>query len=110
MKKRIAASLWYRSVDGAIRTIAGYEAMNMIRKGQVRWLGKGDIVGQVRFIEQSSGSLRSCNYSGSRDTLPNDAYLRHLPFCRPPVCVVLPRETAARVSSVSGCRRRNLAR
>jgi len=27
----------------------------MIRKGQVRWLGKGDIVGQVRFIEQAFG-------------------------------------------------------
>jgi hypothetical protein len=24
--------------------------MNMIRKGQVRWLAKGDIVGQVAFI------------------------------------------------------------
>jgi len=24
--------------------------MNMIRKGQMRWLAKGDIVGQVAFI------------------------------------------------------------
>ena len=55
MKKRIAASLWFRSVHGAIRTIAGYEAMNMIRKGQVRWLPKGDIVGQIRFVEQLFG-------------------------------------------------------
>jgi transposase-like protein len=31
VKKRIAAGLWFRSVDGALRTIAGYEAMNMIR-------------------------------------------------------------------------------
>jgi transposase, IS6 family len=55
VKKRISASLWFRSVDGAIRTIAGYEAMNMIRKGQVRWLPKGDIVGQMRFVEQVFG-------------------------------------------------------
>jgi transposase, IS6 family len=55
LKKRIAASLWFRSVDGALRTIAGYEAMNMIRKGQVRWLAKGDVLGQVRFIEQAFG-------------------------------------------------------
>jgi transposase-like protein len=55
VKKRIAASLWFRSVDGALRTIEGYEAMNMIRKGQVRWLAKGDVVGQVRFIEQAFG-------------------------------------------------------
>ena len=55
VKKRIAASLWFRSVGGAIGTIAGYEAMNMIRKGQVRWLPKGDIVGQIRFVEQLFG-------------------------------------------------------
>ena len=55
VKKRVAASLWFRSVDGALRTIAGYEAMNMIRKGQVRWLAKGDVIGQVRFIERAFG-------------------------------------------------------
>jgi IS6 family transposase len=33
--KRIATSLWFRSVDGALRTIQGCEAMNMIRKGLV---------------------------------------------------------------------------
>ena len=27
----------------------------MIRKGQIRWLPKHDIVGQVRFIEQTFG-------------------------------------------------------
>ena len=55
VKKRTAASLWFRSVDGALRTIAGYEAMNMIRKGQVKWLAKGDVVGQARFIERVFG-------------------------------------------------------
>ncbi len=55
VKKRIAASLWFRSADGALRTIAGYEAMNMIRKGQVRWLAKGDVVGQVQFVERLFG-------------------------------------------------------
>jgi hypothetical protein len=54
-KKRTAASLWFRSVAGASRTIAGYKAMNMIRKGQVRWLAKGDVLGQVRFIEPAFG-------------------------------------------------------
>jgi transposase, IS6 family len=29
----------------------GYEAMHMIRKGQVRWLSKNDIAAQVRFIQ-----------------------------------------------------------
>ncbi|MGI8962301.1 MAG: IS6 family transposase, partial [Bryobacteraceae bacterium] len=37
--------------DGAQRTIQGYEAMHMIRKGQVRWLSKDDIAAQLRFIQ-----------------------------------------------------------
>jgi hypothetical protein len=49
----VAASLWFRTVEGALRTIAGYEAMNMIRKGQIRWLAKGDIAGQVHYIKSS---------------------------------------------------------
>lgn len=55
IKKRIAASLWFRSVSGAISTIAGYESMHMISKGQVRWLEKGDITGQVQFVHQIFG-------------------------------------------------------
>jgi hypothetical protein len=31
-------------------TIRGIETVNMIRKGQVRWISKGDITGQVAFI------------------------------------------------------------
>ena len=53
--RRLATSLWFRSVEGALGTIAGYEAMNMIRKGQIRWLAKGDITGQVHYIEQIFG-------------------------------------------------------
>ena len=55
MKKRIAASLGFRYVDGALRTIQGYEAMNKIRKGQIGWLAKGDVIEQVRFINQTFG-------------------------------------------------------
>jgi IS6 family transposase len=51
IKRRVDASLGFRSFDGAQRTIQGYEAMHMIRKGQVRWLSKGDIAAQVRFIQ-----------------------------------------------------------
>src|SRR5437762_13387304 len=51
IKRRVNASLGFRSFDGAQRTIQGYEAMHMIRKGQVRWLSKGDIAAQVRFIK-----------------------------------------------------------
>jgi transposase, IS6 family len=55
VKKRIAASLWFHPIEGALRTIPGYEAMHMIRKGQVRWLARNDVVGQVRFIERAFG-------------------------------------------------------
>ena len=53
MKKRMLSSQWFRSVDGAVSTIAGYEAMNIIRKGQIRWLPKADIVGQAQFIHRT---------------------------------------------------------
>ena len=55
VKKRVVTSQSFRSADGAIRTIAGYEAMNIIRKGQIRWLPKGDIAGQKRFVERIFG-------------------------------------------------------
>ena len=50
IKRRVRASQGFRSFWSARRTIQGIEIMNMIRKGQVRWLPKGDIVGQVAFI------------------------------------------------------------
>jgi transposase, IS6 family len=55
IKKRIAASLWFRSAEGALKTIDGYEAMHLIRKGQIRWLPKDDVVGQQRFIHTLFG-------------------------------------------------------
>jgi IS6 family transposase len=50
LKRRINAKHGFRSFEGARRTIAGYEVMHMIRKGQVRWLLKGDVGGQILFI------------------------------------------------------------
>jgi transposase, IS6 family len=55
IKKRIVASLGFRSAEGAWRTIEGYEAMHLIRKGQIRWLPKGDVIGQRQFIHTLSG-------------------------------------------------------
>jgi len=37
VKKRVTASQGFRPMAGALNTIAGYEAMNIIRKGQIRW-------------------------------------------------------------------------
>jgi IS6 family transposase len=55
VKKRVTASQGFRSAQGALNTIAGYEAMNIIRKGQIRWLGKTDALGQNKFIERTFG-------------------------------------------------------
>jgi transposase-like protein len=41
IKRRVRASQHFRSFWGAWRTIAGYEAMHMIRKGQARCSAAG---------------------------------------------------------------------
>jgi transposase-like protein len=55
IEKRIAANLGFRSAEGAWRTIESYEAMHLIRKGQIRWLPKADVVGQRQFIHTLFG-------------------------------------------------------
>jgi len=55
IKKQITARLGFRSAEGAWRTIEGYEAMHAIRKGQARWVAKGDPVGQRHFIHTIFG-------------------------------------------------------
>jgi len=50
IKRRVRARQGFRSFDSAARTIQGIETVNMIRKGQVRWLSKDDIAGQVAFV------------------------------------------------------------
>lgn len=55
IRKRITASLGFRSAEGASRTTEGYEAMHATRKGQVRWLEKGDVIGQRQFIHALFG-------------------------------------------------------
>jgi transposase-like protein len=56
IKRRVKASQGFRSFWGAWRTIAGYEALNMIRKRQAKWVGKGRSSG-------NSASLRPCSAS-----------------------------------------------
>ena len=55
VKRRVRASQGFRSFRSAWRTIQGIEAMNMIRKGQVRWLLKNDIAGQAAFVGRLFG-------------------------------------------------------
>ena len=51
IKKRVRACLNYRSFDTAERTLQGVEAVNMIRKGQVKRLDRADAMGHAKFVE-----------------------------------------------------------
>jgi hypothetical protein len=47
---RVNPGLGFFSFNTARRTISRYETVNIIRKGQIEGVGKGDIRGQVRFV------------------------------------------------------------
>ena len=55
IKKRINAKQGFREFAAARRTIQGYEAMHMLRKGQVRWVAGTNVQAQIRFIHQLFG-------------------------------------------------------
>src|SRR5262249_1772425 len=50
IKRRVNAGLGFFSFKTAGRTIKGYEAMHMVRKGQIEGVGKADIRWLVRFV------------------------------------------------------------
>ena len=50
-KRRIAWSQWFQRFATAEATIAGYESMHMIRKGQIQGIGRKDALSQKIFIE-----------------------------------------------------------
>jgi IS6 family transposase len=50
IKKKVRASQGVKSFHTAERTLEGIEAINMIRKGQVKWLAGSDSQGQAKFV------------------------------------------------------------
>ena len=52
VKRRVNAKQGFREFQSARRTIQGYEAMHIIRKGQVRWLSGRGVRRQNRFINE----------------------------------------------------------
>ncbi len=50
IKKKVRASQCYKSFRTAERTLEGIEAMNMMRKGQVKRLAGSDAMGQAKFV------------------------------------------------------------
>jgi transposase, IS6 family len=50
IKRLVKPGLGFRSFETAWRTLRGYEEMNMMRKGQIQGVEKGDSMGQVTYI------------------------------------------------------------
>jgi transposase, IS6 family len=50
VKKRTWLAKGYGSFQSVWRTLEGIETMSMIRKGRIRWVAKGDVVAEARFI------------------------------------------------------------
>jgi hypothetical protein len=55
IERLVKPGLGFFSVESAWRTLQGYEVMNMVRKGQMRGVEKGDSTGQVVFIASLFG-------------------------------------------------------
>lgn len=52
IQQRTDAKQHFRSFDGAAHTIADYEAVHMLRKGQVDGCERGDAVAQAVFVHR----------------------------------------------------------
>ncbi len=48
IKRRVRPMLGFKRFHIAWRTLRGIEMMNALRKGQARWIEKGDVVGQTQ--------------------------------------------------------------
>jgi len=55
IKRLTKPGMGFFSIETAWRTLQGYEIMNMMRKGQVRGVAKGDVRGQVTVIARLFG-------------------------------------------------------
>jgi transposase-like protein len=50
IKKKVRASQCFKTFHAAERTLGGIEAVNMMRKGQVKRLAGSDARGQAKFV------------------------------------------------------------
>ena len=52
IKRRTRPMLGFKRFTTAWRTLRGLEIMHALRKGQARWMAKGDVVGQTQLIHK----------------------------------------------------------
>ena len=55
IKRCVNPGLGFGPFNTARRTLKGYEAMNMICKGQVKGIEKADVMGQISFVNEIFG-------------------------------------------------------
>jgi hypothetical protein len=55
IKRLVKPGVGFFSFETAWRTLQGYEIINMIRKGQMQGVNKGDSLCQARFIAELFG-------------------------------------------------------
>ena len=55
IKRLVKPGLGFGSFNTARRTLKGYEAMAMIRKGQIQNVDRNDVIGQISFIHEIFG-------------------------------------------------------
>lgn len=55
IKRLVKPGMGFFSFESAWRTLQGYEVINLVRKGQVQGVNKGDILGQIGFISSLFG-------------------------------------------------------
>jgi Transposase and inactivated derivatives len=55
IKRLTKPGMGFFSFETAWRTLQGYEMMNMMRKGQVQGIAKGDVGGQVALVAKLFG-------------------------------------------------------
>jgi transposase-like protein len=56
IKRNVKPMMGFKSFNSARRTLSGFEAMNIIRKGQVNGIEQGNSVSQAKFIEAIFGT------------------------------------------------------
>ena len=55
IKRRTRPMLGFKRFTTAWRPLRGIEIMHALRKGQARWMAKGDVVGQTQLIHKVFG-------------------------------------------------------
>jgi transposase, IS6 family len=55
IKRLVKPGMGFFSLESAWRTLQGYEVMNIMRKGQVQGINKGDTISQIAFISRLFG-------------------------------------------------------